>query len=97
MRRGRCCRPRPFLMRDTLRSPRQIVLRTELRALRERHRLTQEEVARRLGKPQSFVSKYEGGERRLSVIEFIDVVRAIGEEPASALRKIIPAIDRAGA
>ena len=84
-------------MRDTLRSPRQIVLRTELRALRERHRLTQEEVARRLGKPQSFVSKYEGGERRLSMIEFIDVVRAIGEEPAAVLRKFIPAIDRAGA
>ena len=97
MRRGRRCRPRPFLMRDTLRSPRQIVLRAELRALRERHRLTQEEVARRLGKPQSFVSKYEGGERRLSVIEFIDVARAIGEEPASALRKVISAIDRAGA
>ena len=46
-------------MRDTLRSPRQIVLRTELRALRERQRLTQAEVARRLQKPQSFVSKYE--------------------------------------
>jgi len=83
-------------MRDTLRSPRQIVLRTELRELRERRRLSQEEVARRLGKPQSFVSKYEGGERGLSLIEFIDVVRAIGEEPATVLRRLIPAIDRAG-
>ena len=82
-------------MRDTLRSPRQIVLRTELRKLRERHRLTQEEVARRLGKHQSFVSKYEAGERRLSVIEFIDVVRALGDEPAAVLRKFIPVIDRA--
>jgi transcriptional regulator with XRE-family HTH domain len=83
-------------MRDTLRSPRQIVLRTELRALRERHRLSQDEVATRLGKPQSFVSKYEGGERRLSLIEFIDVVRAIGDEPVTVLRRLIPAIDRAG-
>jgi transcriptional regulator with XRE-family HTH domain len=82
-------------MRDTLRSPRQIVLRAELRALRERHRLSQEEVARRLAKPQSFVSKYEGGERRLSLIEFIDVVRAIGDEPTTVLRRLIPAIDRA--
>jgi len=31
--------------------------------------LTQEEVARRLGKPQSFVSKCESGERRVDVIE----------------------------
>ena len=83
-------------MRDTLRSPRQIVLRTELRALRERNRLSQVTVARRLGKHQSFVSKYEKGERRLSVIEFIDVVRALGGEPAAVLRRFIPAIDGAG-
>ena len=39
-------------MRDTLRSLRQIVLRTELRALRERNRLSQVTVAKRLGKHQ---------------------------------------------
>ena len=83
-------------MRDTLRSPRQIVLRTELRALRERQGLSQATVARRLSKHQSFVSKYEKGERRLSVIEFIDVVRALGGEPAAVLRRFIPAIDGAG-
>jgi transcriptional regulator with XRE-family HTH domain len=82
-------------MRDTLRSPRQIVLRTELRNLRKRQRLTQAQVANRLRKHQSFVSKYECGERRLSVIEFIDVVRALGAEPAAVLRNFIPAIDRA--
>ena len=71
-------------MRDTLRSPRQIELRTQLRSLRERHGLTQAQVAKRLGKPQSFVAKYEGGERRLSVIEFVDVVRALGAEPAAS-------------
>ena len=63
-------------MRDTLRSPRQQQLRALLLDLRKRHHLTQAHVARRLAKPQSFVAKYEGGERRLSVIEFIDVVRA---------------------
>jgi transcriptional regulator with XRE-family HTH domain len=83
-------------MRDTLRSPRQIVLRTQLRNLRKRQGLTQAEVAKRLRKQQSFVSKYESGERRLSVIEFIDVVRALGAEPPAVLRNFIPAIDRAG-
>jgi transcriptional regulator with XRE-family HTH domain len=83
-------------MRDTLRSPRQIVLRTELRKLRERQGLSQVTVARRLNKHQSFVSKYECGERRLSVIEFIEVVRALGADPAAALRRFLPAIDSAG-
>jgi transcriptional regulator with XRE-family HTH domain len=41
--------------------------------------LTQEEVALRLNKPQSFVSKYESGERRLDIIELIDVCKALGK------------------
>lgn len=80
-------------MRDTLRSPRQIKLRKLLRDLREKARLTQADVADRLDKPQSFVAKYEGGERRLSAIEFIDVVRALGVEPNAAMRQLIKAID----
>jgi len=39
--------------------------------------LTQEQLAKRLGKPQSFVAKTEGGERRLDVVEFIDLVKAM--------------------
>lgn len=80
-------------MRDTLRSPRQIKLRKLLRDLREKAGLTQADVAERLDKPQSFVAKYEGGERRLSVIEFIDVVRALGVEPIVAMRHLIKATD----
>jgi transcriptional regulator with XRE-family HTH domain len=48
-----------------------------LRQLREEAGLTQVEVARRLAKPQSFVSKYESGERRLDVIELRHVAEAI--------------------
>ncbi len=80
-------------MRDTLRSPRQIKLRKLLRDLREKAGLTQADVAARLDKPQSFVAKYEGGERRLSAIEFVDVVRALGVEPIAAMRQLIKAID----
>jgi transcriptional regulator with XRE-family HTH domain len=81
-------------MRDTLRSPRQIQLRKLLRDLREKGGLTQADVAARLGKPQSFVAKYEGGERRLSVIEFIDVARALDLEPISILRQFLRPLDR---
>ena len=81
-------------MRDPLRSPRQQQLRALLRGLRERRRLTQTDVADRLARPQSFVAKYEGGERRLSVIEFIDVVRALDANPSDVLQQLIKAIEQ---
>lgn len=49
--------------------------------------VTQEELARRLGKRQTFVSKLELRERRLDVAEFIAVGRAIGTDPYRLLRK----------
>lgn len=47
------------------------------------------EVAKALGRPQSYVSKYEHGDRRLDVIEFIDVVEAIGQDPVGALKRLM--------
>jgi len=82
-------------MPDTLRSPRQQMLRALLRDMRRRRNLTQSQVAERLARPRSFVAKYERGERRLSVIEFIDVVRALGTEPTVAIRQLVEAMDRA--
>lgn len=40
--------------------------------------LSQVELADKLGKPQSFVSKYESGERRLDAIELIEVAEEMG-------------------
>lgn len=50
--------------------------------------LTQAQVASRLGKPQSYVSKYEKGERRLDVIEFIDIAKAVGFDPSRFLARL---------
>lgn len=50
--------------------------------------LTQAELAGRLGKPQSYVAKYEGGERRLDVVEFLDIASAIGFDPNRAIRAL---------
>jgi len=50
--------------------------------------LTQVQVARKLGRPQSFVSKYETGERRLDVIEFLEIAGALKLDPASFLRRL---------
>jgi transcriptional regulator with XRE-family HTH domain len=47
--------------------------------------LTQVALAKKLGRPQSFVSKFERGERRLDVTEFLDVARALGIDPARTI------------
>lgn len=54
------------------------VFRNLLQAEREERGLTQIEVAARLDKPQSYVSKYERGERRLDFTEFVDIALVIG-------------------
>ena len=50
---------------------------TSIVEARRRAGLTQLELASRLKRPQSFVSKYERGERRLDLIEFLDVATAL--------------------
>lgn len=47
--------------------------------------LTQIDVAKRLKKPQSFVSKYETGERKLTVGDFLAVCEAMGLDPYAIL------------
>lgn len=49
-----------------------------LKQMRLDAQLTQADLARRLGKPQSYVSKYESGERRLDIIELQEVCTAAG-------------------
>jgi transcriptional regulator with XRE-family HTH domain len=71
------------------RSPRQARLQEILIAKRSAARLTQEEVARRLRRPQSFVSKYETGERRLDVVELIEVADAIGVDVRKLVTELI--------
>ncbi|WP_254907104.1 helix-turn-helix domain-containing protein [Acetobacter tropicalis] len=45
-------------------------------------------LAERLGKPQSYVAKYETGERRIDVIEFLDVAAAIGMDTRMLLDEL---------
>lgn len=55
---------------------------------RKKAGLTQSALAVRLRRPQSFVSKYERGERRLDVIEFGEVAQAIGVDPLKFLARL---------
>ena len=55
----------------------EAVFRTMLRDLRQEKGLTQTQLAERLGLPQSYVSKYETGERRLDFVETLCVCDAL--------------------
>lgn len=59
-------------------TPEQEALQLVLRQLRLGAGLRQEDLAHLLKEPQSFVSKYESGERRLDLIELRQVCNAVG-------------------
>lgn len=63
-------------------------LREALFEARRKRGFTQSQVAALLNKPQSFVSKYERGERRLDVVEFLEVCKALKANPAAILRRL---------
>lgn len=69
-------------------------LTTILLEARKSAGLTQQQVADRLGKPQSFVAKVEGGERRIDLIEFIELSRAIDTAPEALLASVLAATER---
>ena len=74
-------------MDKTLHSAEQRRLVELLRQMRKEAGLTQAQVAARLGRPQSFVSKYESGERRLDLIELRAVGRALGTNLARLVKR----------
>lgn len=71
--------PRP------LNSPRYAALREGIRAARNARGMTQVEVAKRLGRPQSYVADFERRERRIDVVEYLALAEAIGFDPLTML------------
>ena len=57
---------------------------------RKKHNLRQQDVAKRVGRPQSWVARTENGHRRIEVVEFCQLAQAIGFDAASALKVICP-------
>lgn len=64
-------------------------LRLLLINARKSANLTQTELSKRLNKPQSYVSKYERGERRLDVVEFLEVSNALNINPMALIEELI--------
>ncbi|MEL6818210.1 MAG: helix-turn-helix transcriptional regulator [Pseudomonadota bacterium] len=57
--------------------------------VRRKSGLTQQAVADRLGRPQSYVAKIEVGERRLDIVEFIHLVRAMDASAEEVLAELV--------
>jgi transcriptional regulator with XRE-family HTH domain len=76
-------------MAKTLHSPRHQRLITLLVEARRSRGFTQVELAAALGRPQSFIAKVERGERRLEIIEFGDLARALGIDPGELLTQVL--------
>ena len=60
-----------------------------MKAARKDAGLTQDQLAKRLRKPQSFVAKYENGERRLDVVEFVVIARALDADPLKLVKALL--------
>jgi transcriptional regulator with XRE-family HTH domain len=76
-------------MSRTLRSRRHEALVAFLIDRREKAKLTQAELAKKLGRYQSFVARVESGQRRIDIIELLDLAEAIGFDPREALKRLI--------
>lgn len=50
--------------------------------------LTQQALAEKLKRPQSFVAKYEGGERRLDVVQLQEIAQVLKVDVSSLLKEI---------
>ena len=79
-------------MDKQLYSRNQAMLQQLLRELRSEAGLRQQQVADELDEPQSFISKYESGERRLDILELREICQVLGislEEFSRMLEKRI--------
>lgn len=79
-------------MPKALHSERYQRFRTLLIERRKEAGLTQAALAEMLSKPQSYVAKYEKDERRLDVVEFVEVAEAIDFDAAEFVSAFVDQI-----
>jgi transcriptional regulator with XRE-family HTH domain len=75
-------------VRKSIHTPKQKRLLLLLRELRLEAGLTQAELGSRIQKDQTFISKYESGERRLDILEVRELCRALGVPLTEFVRRL---------
>ncbi len=63
-------------------------------AARKRAGVSQVELSERVGKPQPFISKIERGVRRIDVIEFYAIARALELDPVALFSSVVRKLPR---
>ncbi len=76
-------------LRKTLRSRGHQTLIQILIEAREKAGMTQRDLAARIKRPHSFVGRMEGGERRVDVIEFIEIAKVLGADPRELFGRLV--------
>jgi DNA-binding XRE family transcriptional regulator len=76
-------------LRKTLRSRGHRQLIELLVSARQEAELTQRDLASRLKRPHSFIGRIEAGERRVDVIEFIEIARVLSVDPHKLLDRLL--------
>jgi transcriptional regulator with XRE-family HTH domain len=76
-------------LRKTLRSRGNKILIELLVTARKSAGLTQRDLADRLKRPHSFIGRIEAGERRVDVVEFIEIARVLGADPHAILERLV--------
>jgi transcriptional regulator with XRE-family HTH domain len=64
-----------------------------LKQARKQAGLSQQDLADRLGRPQSFVAKYESAERRLDVLEYVGIAFALDLDPCAPIGEVVPLLE----
>ena len=75
-------------MKKTSRELQREKLQGLLKRIRQDKGIRQIELAEKLGVPQSFVSKYESGDRQLDILELRQVCKAVGISMQDFIRKL---------
>ena len=75
-------------MSRTLHSPKHKILLRFLIQKRKKAGLRQVDVAKRLGRYQSYITNIETGQRRIDAVELVDLAEAIGFNPCDAIKAI---------
>lgn len=78
---------------DTIRTKRHQRLVEILITARKQAGIRQAELARRVGKTQTFVTRFEAGQRRIDAIELLALCRIIGIDPVKMVRKLLKVED----
>lgn len=82
------------MSKSSLHSDENKILVATLIKARESAGLKQAELAERLNKRQQFISRIESGLRRIDLLEFIMIARALRMDPAELLEKVVRRLPR---